>query len=109
MNARKTRSKQRQEITAVIYDKRGRILSIGKNSYLKSHPYQAKLATEQGEENKIFLHAEIHAIVKCKELDKAHKIMIFRFNRDGNPVLAAPCRICASAIKLTNIKYIEHT
>ena len=41
--------KSRQNITAVIYDKRGRVLSIGKNQYLKTHPLQAKHAHAVGQ------------------------------------------------------------
>ena len=51
---------------ATIYDKRGNILSIGYNSYTKSHPYQAKLAALVDEPYKIYLHAEIQAIVNLR-------------------------------------------
>ena len=71
-------SKQRFDMTAILYDKRGRVLSIGKNSYVKTHPLQARYATQVGEPSKVFLHAEVDAIVKCKNLDKAHKIVVFR-------------------------------
>lgn len=98
-----------QDITAIIYDKRGNVLSIGKNSYVKTHPYQAKLARELGEHHKIFLHAEIDAILKCQNINKAHKISIFRVNRLGKYGLAKPCKICQSAIDKTKIKIIEHT
>lgn len=61
------------------------------------------------DQNKIHLHAEVAAIVKCKNLNKAYKIQVFRFNKEGKPVIAKPCPICQSAIKATNIKVIEHT
>lgn len=100
----------KQNITAIIYDRKGRVLSIGKNSYIKTHPMMAKMAQEVGEnKNKIFLHAEVDAIVKCRQLDKAHKIAIFRHNKFGRPLLAAPCSICQSAISKTSIKRIEYT
>jgi len=97
------------EITAIIYDRRGNILSLGKNSYVKTHPLQARYAKQVGEEHKVFLHAEIHAIVKCSDLDKAHRIAVFRYNEAGEAVLAKPCKICLAAIKKTPIKVIEHT
>jgi hypothetical protein len=31
---------KRQAITAIITDKKGRVLSIGQNSYSKTHPLQ---------------------------------------------------------------------
>ena len=101
-------SKQ-HELTAIIYDKRGRILSIGKNSFIKTHPLQKKLAKKAGLPEKEFLHAEVSAIVKCADLSKAHTIKVFRFNLKGEPVLAKPCPICESAIKSAGIRHIFHT
>jgi tRNA(Arg) A34 adenosine deaminase TadA len=98
-----------QQITAVIYDRRGRVLSVGQNSYIKTHPLQAKHAHRAGLPEKTFLHAEIHAITRCRDLTKAHKILITRYNRQGEPVLAKPCPVCMSAIHSTGIKHIEHT
>lgn len=99
----------KQHITAIIYDRQGRVLSIGQNSYVKTHPLQAKHASKIGQSYKMFLHAEIHAIVKCKRLDKAYRIYVARFSKDGEPVNAKPCPICMSAIRSTGIKIIEHT
>lgn len=96
-------------MTAIIYDKRGRVLSVGNNSYVKTHPLQAEYARRAGEPEKVYLHAEIHAITRCGCLDKAHKIVIFRYKEDGSPANARPCRICQSAIKASGIKYLEHT
>ena len=98
-----------QSITAVIYDKRGRVLSVGQNSYIKTHPHQAKHASRVGLEHKQFLHAEVHAIVRCKDLGRAHKIFVTRFNKNGDPVLAKPCPVCMSAIRAAGIKLIEYT
>lgn len=99
----------RQQITAIVYDKRGKVLSVGQNSYIKSHPYQAELAERVGEPHKIWLHAEVHAITRCRDLKRAHTIRIFRYNKAGKPVLARPCAICAEAIKAAGIRNIEHT
>lgn len=97
-------------ITAIIYDKRGRVLSIGKNSYVKTHPLQAEYAKQLGDDHKIFMHAEIHAIARLKNIDKAHRIHVLRFDAEGNPKSAKPCRICEMAIReQTGIKIIEHT
>ena len=101
--------KSRQNITAIIYDKRGRVLSIGKNQYLKTHPLQAKHAHAVGQHERIFLHAEIHAIALCKKLFKAHKILVSRWDKKGKPMLAKPCPICQNAIKASGIKIVEHT
>jgi tRNA(Arg) A34 adenosine deaminase TadA len=99
----------KQQLTAVIYDRRNRVLSIGQNSYIKTHPFQARMAQRMGEPNKIYLHAEVHAITRCRDLTKAYKIRIFRYDRSGKPMLAKPCGICASAIEHAGIKVVEHT
>ena len=100
---------KKHDLTAIIYDKRGRVLSIGKNNYVKTHPMQKKYATKVGVPHKEFLHAEISAIIKCKDLSRAHRISIFRFNVDGSPALARPCHVCMSAIEAAGIKSITHT
>lgn len=102
-------SKKRYELTAIIYDKRGRVLSIGKNSYVKTHPLQTLHAEKVGMPHKKFLHAEIHAIAKCQDLTKAHRIRILRFDSMGNPKLAKPCPVCQSAIEAAGIQLVEHT
>jgi deoxycytidylate deaminase len=101
--------RQHQDVTAIIYDKRGRVLSIGKNSYRKTHPEMAEIAAKVGRPHKIYLHAEVAAIIKCRDLSKAHKIFIIRLDKKGNHMLAAPCPICQSAIEAAGIKIVEHT
>lgn len=99
----------RQNVTALIYDRRGRIISMGKNSYVKTHPLQAKFANEVGLEHKIFLHAEIDALVKLKDWSKAHRMVITRIGKNGDELLAKPCPVCERAIKSAGIAEIEHT
>jgi tRNA(Arg) A34 adenosine deaminase TadA len=102
-------SKQRFDITAIIYDKRGRVLSIGKNSYVKTHPLQHYHSCKVGLPDKQFLHAEIHAIARCKKLERAHRIVVTRFDKQGKPKNAKPCPVCESAILASGIKHVEHT
>ena len=99
----------RQDITAIIYDKRGRPLAVGKNSYVKTHRYQAELAEKVGLPHKTYQHAEVAAIVRCKQLSRAHKIVVTRFGAKGQPQTAKPCPICQEAIRLAGIKIVEHT
>lgn len=102
-------SKQRQTMSAVIYDKRGRVLSVGQNSYVKTHPLQAEWARRVGQPEKQYLHAEIHAIVRCLDLTRAHRIFVSRWDRTGRPMLAKPCAVCESAIRAAGIEIVEHT
>lgn len=99
----------KHSITAMITDKRGRVLSVGTNSYVKTHTLQAKHANKVGLPEKRFLHAEVSAIVKCKDLTKAHKIVVMRYTKDGKSANAKPCPICMSAIKASGIKFVEWT
>ena len=99
----------KHSITAMITDKRGRVLSVGTNSYVKTHTLQAKHANKVGLPEKRFLHAEVSAIVKCKDLTKAHKIVVMRYTKDGKPANAKPCPVCWSAIQAANIKIVEWT
>lgn len=100
---------RQQTITAFIYDKRGRLLSMGRNSYVKTHPLQARIAAQVGEDRKIFLHAEIAALVRCKDWTKMEKMTVVRLNKEGRPLPAKPCSICQEAIKQSGIKYVEYT
>ena len=106
---KKKKPRRHYDLTAIIYDKRGRILSIGKNSYVKTHPKQAHHAKRVGKEKGIFLHAEMDAIIKCRDISKAYKMSIFRYSKDGKPLPACPCPICNDGIKTTPIKVIEYT
>lgn len=101
-------SKQHQ-VTCVIYDKKGRVLSAGQNSYIKTHTLQAKHAKKVGLPDKQFLHAEVQAVTRCRNLTKAHKIAVFRYNAKGETVCAEPCKVCMSLIEELKIKVIEHT
>lgn len=96
-------------LTAIIYDKKGRVLSVGQNSYVKTHPMQKMYAERLKEPYKEFLHAEIAAIIKCPDLSKAHKIAIFRFTADGEPAPSHPCIICQSAIQASGISEVSYT
>ena len=95
-------------LKATIYDKRGRKLSEGHNSYWKTHPFQVKMAKEVGREDAIYLHAEIAALVKLKDWSKAHRIMIERYSKDGEPLIAKPCNVCQAALEKAGINVIEH-
>jgi deoxycytidylate deaminase len=100
---------KKQDITAILKDKRGRVLSIGKNSYTKSHTLMHLHANKVGQPHKIYLHAEVDAVIKCKDIIKAHTLEVYRFNSKGQPMLAKPCKVCESMIKSTPIKVVVHT
>ena len=100
---------KKQKIKATIYDKKGRILSESYNSYHKTHPLQALYAKKVNKPDKIYLHAEISAIIKAQKFGEPYKIKIERYHKDGTPALAKPCPVCELAIKESGISVIEYT
>lgn len=100
-----------QRLCSVVSDKRGKVLSIGVNSYNKSHPLMAKYAEQTGTPEKCYLHSEVAALVALNYNDrqKAHKLSVARVMKNGETGLAAPCPACQRAISDLGIKVIEHT
>lgn len=95
------------EITAMAYNKKGRLIAVGKNSYFKTHPLQAKYSAKAGNDKAVYVHAELAAILKARE--PIHRLVVTRFDTKGNPALAKPCPACQLAIKDVGIKHVEHT
>lgn len=84
------------------------MLSVGRNSYTKTHPMQAHFAALVGHPAKHFLHAEIDAILKAKG-KPISKIQVVRYDRAGQPANSKPCLICQEAIRAFGIATVEHT
>lgn len=97
----------KHQITALAYDKRGRLLSIGRNSYTKTHRLQAHYASKVGRPAAIYLHAELSALLKAR--GRVHKLVVLRYGKKGQPLLAKPCAACQLAIHDFNVKIVEHT
>ena len=102
-------TKKRFSVKATIYDKRGRVLTTGENSYEKSHPLQAKFAVQVGLDDKVFLHAEISALSKLRKHHKPHRIVVERYKESGEPGLAKPCPVCQAAIESHGIALVGWT
>lgn len=96
-------------LTAILKDKKGNILSIGKNSYFKTHPLMYKLNKKIGIHNpfKVYIHAEIDAIIRCQDISKAYSLEVYRISK--NKYLSSkPCILCMTGIKTTPIRYITY-
>jgi len=100
-------AKQRQNIKSYIFDKRGRVLSIGSNSYISSTRLQRYHARKTGNPEKIYLHSEVDAISRCVNLNKAHRILVVRIGTNGEYLLSKPCEVCMSAIEATPIRIVQ--
>lgn len=94
------------KVGCVILDKKGNVIAEGYNQK-KTHPMQYKYAERNNREKKIYLHAEISALVKCRA--EPHEIIVVRVKKDGSYGLAKPCPICMSAIMESGIKNIVYS
>jgi len=101
-------SKSRKRVGALLLNK-NKVISQGVNQDTKSHPLQAKLADMVGLSEKIYLHAEISALVKCKS--EVDTIVVARLGgHEGNELRnAKPCPICSLAIEQAGIEHIYYT
>jgi tRNA(Arg) A34 adenosine deaminase TadA len=100
---------RRHVITASICDKSGKLLASAVNNYNKSHPIQALFAQKAGEPERIYLHAEIAALVQLRKTDVPYSINITRYKKDGTPGNAKPCAVCEAALKHWGIKEVNYT
>jgi tRNA(Arg) A34 adenosine deaminase TadA len=85
------------------------LLASASNSYGKTHPIQARFAAQAGTPQKIYLHAEIAAIILALKKGTPHSIFVSRTLASGTTGLAAPCPICTLAIKHAGIKEVTYT
>lgn len=99
----------RHVIKATIFDRRGNVLARAVNSYTRTHPIQAAFAKAGGCPERIYLHAEIAALIKLKENDRPYRIAVERYTKDGKPANSAPCPVCLAALKHYKIVKVEHT
>ena len=109
------KKEKKHRLICFVLDSKYRIISIGHNSYSKTHTLQSKLAAKCGNKNREYLHAEISALARIirnmavNPVESVAKILIVRFNKKGELTLASPCQICRQAIKMAGIKEVIYT
>jgi len=101
-------SGKRRRLAAICLDKRGDVISIGVNNYDKSHPTQYHFANKCNMPDRIYLHAEVCAIIKAKTKD-IHTIIVSHVNIAGKLLNAKPCVICRMAIAQAGIKNVYYS
>jgi len=101
-------------VGSFAYDKRGSLISKGVNSFVKTHPYQKKMAdiasrnSERNHECRIYLHAEISALIKAKR--PVETLIVARIRHyDNTLAMARPCPVCAEAIRQAGVKKVYFT
>lgn len=93
------------QIGAVVFDKRGKVVSISNNFLYKTHPEYSRLNALKT------LHAEAGAILKIRNKTdlSGHNVLIFRQTKDGKMANAKPCEGCMKLIRLYGLKKIYYT
>jgi deoxycytidylate deaminase len=99
-------SPSRRRIGAVLVRK-SKVVATAVNLETKSHPLQKRLAERVGLGPKIYLHAEINALIKARE--DADTVVVARVDREGNPKLAKPCPICQLALKESGVVLVHYS
>lgn len=94
-------------VIAASLDHHNNIISIGENSYQKTHPMQSRFSQIVGNRNREYLHAEIASLVKNRS--KAESIIVIRMTSTGLVRMARPCNICALALREAGIKYVYYS
>lgn len=100
---------KRHQLVALIYDKRDRLLAVGRNSYIKTHPLQHKYSRGTDKPDRTYLHAELDGLLKASRRGKPYRIVVQRMNKKGQPLLAKPCEACMRAIEDFKIQRVEWT
>lgn len=99
----------KHHVQATIFDRAGNVLSRASNNYTKSHPIQARFADAAGQPERIFLHAELSALIKLQDCHKPYRIFVERYTKDGKPALAQPCAVCWAALEHWKIRVVQYT
>lgn len=94
-------TKKKYTILAETYTSSGRRISYAYNNYNKTHPIQSHFAKLANQPARIYLHAEILAIIRAGS-QKIHTIKIT--NLSGK--LSSPCPVCMKAISAYGIQRI---
>ena len=101
-------SRKKFQLTATTFCSKGRVIAHGENNYKKSHPLMSSLATRVGTPERIFLHAEVQALLRSKD-KLVETIIVQRYNSKGEMTLARPCSVCMEALKIYGVSKIKYT
>ena len=102
-------ARRRYETVSTAFDKRGRVLATATNDYNRSHPlfkHFAVLADESPDKH--YRHSEFNACLEAKGKD-IHTILVQRFDAEGKPALAKPCKTCQLVLKSFGVKIVRYT
>lgn len=97
------------KLVAGIFDKKGRIVSLGHNSHWKTHPQAPKV--DKWKLNGSLgvyqcVHAELHAILQAEKNEynpRKCSIFVYRKGKDGKDRHSEPCQNCKTLIDFKKI------
>jgi len=107
--------KQRKKflLKSTAFDKKGAVLAVAYNDYLKSSPIQKALSIRAGlSEHRTAVHAEVLCLVRASRnhpSKRVHTLLIERYDSEGKPRLAKPCPSCELAIKDSKVQIVMYT
>jgi deoxycytidylate deaminase len=101
-------SPSKKKVGAILL-KKNRVLVCATNNEKKTHPLQAHWAQKVGRPQKIYLHAELSALVKSKE--DGDKIVVARLggHKQNELRMAKPCPICEAYLRECGIKDVYYS
>jgi len=101
-------STSKKKVGAVLIQK-NKIVVSATNLERKTHPIQARFAERVGLHKKIYLHAEIAALIKSKEV--CDTIIVVRLGGHSHNELrmAKPCPVCSLALKEAGINKVYYS
>lgn len=98
-------STETKKVSCILTNKNK--IVAGATNLGRTHPIQAKYAKKAGQPYKVWLHAEIRALITSKEsIDTAY---VARVNPQGITRNAKPCPICSMALYEAKIKDVYYT
>ena len=101
-------SPSRKQVGALLLNK-NKVVCHAVNLDTKTHPKQANYAKRAGRKQKIYLHAEIAALIKCRT--ECDTIVVARLGGHSHNELrnAKPCPVCSLALEEAGIKHIIYS
>lgn len=99
---------QPHRLSSIILDNKGKFLVHGANIYCKSHPLQHRFALRVKKPDKVFLHAEVHGLVRALKCDRLpHTMIIVRYMRGKQRYgMSKPCVVCQEALNWSPLKNV---
>jgi len=101
-------SPSKKKIGAILLRK-NKVVVTATNLEKKTHPLQASLAEKVGLKEKIYLHAEVNALIKSRE--DADTIVVARIGGHSHNELrnSKPCPICQMALEMNGIQKVIYS